>query len=154
MEGEKQHQIVSLFRQIDRSLKRAISRKVMDTGIYRSQHALLMMLGKFPECSQAELAEKMDISPAAIAVSLKKLEKAGYVSRQCKQHDNRMNQVIITDKGRAAIDVSIHYFKEMEAAILKDFSMQEMEMLEDFFKRIIKNEEDYYESLLKQDKKI
>lgn len=150
MENDIEHQIINLFRQMDQSLKRAISKKVKDTGIYRSQHRLLMLLGKHPECSQTELAERMEISPAAVAVSLKKLEKGGYINRQSHAEDNRINHVEVTDKGQEAISVSIQYFKEIENAMLKDFSLEEMECLKNYLERIIQNGETYYQGLLEK----
>lgn len=152
MEKDIEHEIINLFRQMDQSLKRAISRKVKDTGIYRSQHRLLMLLGKHPDCSQTELAEKMDISPAAVAVSLKKLEKGGYINRQSHAEDNRINHVEVTGKGQEAISVSIQYFKEVESAMLKDFSLEEMERLKNYLERIIQNGETYYQGLLRKPK--
>lgn len=149
--GEKQHQIVNLFRAADRVLKRSIDKKVEGTGVYRSQHRLLMLLGKFPECSQTEIAEKMEVSPAAVAVSLKKLEKSGYVSRQCNENDNRVNHVAVTEKGWKTIKASINNFIEIENAFFEDFSEEEMEQLEAYLRRIIKNGDDYYQSLLKQE---
>lgn len=149
--GERQHRIVNLFRITDRTLKRCIDKKVDGTGVYRSQHRLLMMLGKHPECSQTELAEKLDISPAAVAVSLKKLEKAGFISRQCNKDDNRINHVVITEKGWKTIDVSIGYFKELENAFFLDFSEEELDQLEKYFGRMIANGESYYQNLLKQE---
>ena len=100
-----QHQLTNLFRQADQSMKRVISKKVAGTGVYRSQHRMLMILGKHPDCSQSAIAEKLEISPAAVAVSLKKLEKAGYISRQCDEADNRMNHVVVTPKGKEVIKV-------------------------------------------------
>lgn len=152
MEKDIQHQIINLFRQMDQSLKRVISKKVADTGIYRSQHRLLMFMGKHPDCSQTELAEKMDISPAAVAVSLKKLEKGGYINRQCNAEDNRVNHLVVTDRGKKAIEVSILYFREIENTMLNDFSPEEMETLKNYLERIIQNGETYYRSLLKQSK--
>ncbi len=147
MEQGIQHQIMNLFRQADQSFKRAVGKKVSDTGLYRSQHRMLMILGKHPDCFQTELAEKLDISPAAVAVTLKKLERAGYISRQCSPEDNRMNHVVMTDKGKEAIDVSLAYFREIEDAMLMGFSREEMALLENFFQRIIENGENYYHSL-------
>ncbi|MBO5056206.1 MAG: MarR family transcriptional regulator [Lachnospiraceae bacterium] len=149
--GEKQHQIVNLFRVADRILKRSIDKKVEGTGVYRSQHRLLMLLGKFPECSQTEIAEKMEVSPAAVAVSLKKLEKSGYVSRQCNENDNRVNHVAVTEKGWKTIKASINDFIEIENAFFVGFSEEEMEQLEEYLRRIIKNGDIYYQSLLKQE---
>lgn len=154
MRGEMQHRLIELFRNADRIIKRSIEKKVEDTGVYRSQHRMLMILGCHPEISQTELAEKLEISPAAVAVSLKKLEKAGYISRQAVESDNRVNHVAVTEKGRLTIEVSVQYFKEMENALMKDFTMEEMETLEKFFRRIILNGEAYYMNLLKQEEDL
>lgn len=148
---EQYHRIIHLLGVTDRTLKRSIAKKVEKTGVYRSQHRLLMILGKHPDCSQTELAERLEISPAAVAVSLKKLEKSGFISRQCKKNDNRVNQVVITEKGWEIIDQSVQYFKEMDKAFLKDFSLEELRQLEAFLERMIKNGEDYYKALLKQE---
>ena len=149
MQGDLQHEIIHLFRCTDQVLKRAIGRKVEGTGLYRSQHRLLMILGKHPDCSQTAIAEKIEISPPAVAVTLKKLEKGGYISRQCLEEDNRVNEVVVTEKGRQAISESIVCFQEVESAILKGFSDQEMEQLSGFLQRMIANGEDYSRSSAK-----
>ncbi len=151
MRKELQHQIVNLFRQSDQAMKRVIGKKVEDTGIYRSQHRLLMILGKHPDCSQTAIANKLEISPAAVAVSLKKLEKAGYITRSCDAEDNRMNHVVITDKGKKAIDQSILYFQEIEDAMFEGFSQEELETYAAFLGRVIQNEERYYHNLSQKD---
>lgn len=148
---EQYHRIIHLLGVTDRTVKRSVAKKVEKTGVYRSQHRLLMILGKHPDCSQTELAERLEISPAAVAVSLKKLEKSGFISRQCQKNDNRVNQVVITEKGWTIIDQSVQYFKEMDKAFLKDFSLEELKQLEAFLARMIKNGEDYYQALLKQE---
>ena len=151
MRKELQHQIVNLFRQSDQAMKRVIGKKVEDTGIYRSQHRLLMILGKNPDCSQTAIANKLEISPAAVAVSSKKLEKAGYITRSCDAEDNRMNHVVITDKGKKAIDQSILYFQEIEDAMFEGFSQEELETYAAFLGRVIQNEERYYHNLSQKD---
>ncbi len=151
MRKELQHQIVNLFRQSDQAMKRVIGKKVEDTGIYRSQHRLLMILGKNPDCSQTAIANKLEISPAAVAVSLKKLEKAGYITRSCDAEDNRMNHVVITKKKKKAIDQSILYFQEIEDAMFEGFSQEELETYAAFLGRVIQNEERYYHNLSQKD---
>ncbi len=147
MEKNIQYRLVNLFRQLDQFFKRAIGKKVSSTGVYRSQHRILMMLSEHPDCSQTELADELDISSAAVAVTLKKLEKAGYISRQCSAEDNRMNHVVMTDKGKRIIDISHSYFQEVENALFVGFSEEEMALLEKFFLRIIQNCERYYQNL-------
>lgn len=141
MEKDLNHQVMNLFRCTDQCLKRVIRKKVEGSGLYRSQHRLLMILGRNPDCSQTAIAEKMEISPSAVAVTLKKLEKGGYISRQCHEQDNRVNEVVVTEKGQKAIHESILCFQEIEAAILEGFSEEELEQLKDFLQRMIKNGE-------------
>lgn len=151
MYWEKRHHVFELFCLADQTIKHSIGKRVEKTGVYRSQHRLLMLLGKHPDLSQGEIAECLDISPAAVAVSLKKLEKAGYIKRQSHERDSRINHVAVTQKGRETIEVSIVCFREMEDALLKDFSENELEELERYFERIIQNGERYCQSFSKQD---
>lgn len=144
---ESQHQIVNLFRQCDQAIKRSIGKRVKDTGLYRSQHRLLMILGKHPDCSQTMLAEKLEVSSAAVAVALKKLEKSGYIERTNDETDNRMNHVVITAKGQEAIRISCVYFREIENALFEGFSEKELEEIKGFLTRIIQNGERYCGSL-------
>lgn len=152
MDWEKQRLMMDWFRRADRNVKRCIEKKVEHTGVYRSQHRLLMMLGRNPNRSQSEIAEKMDISPAAVAVSLKKLEKSGYISRQCDENDNRVNSIEIMEKGKMTISVSEKYFREINEALLEGFSEEELFQFESFMRRIVQNGECYYQTLLKQEK--
>lgn len=140
----KEHQIVNLFRRSDQVIRSSIECRVKDTGLHRSQHRILMILGKHPDCSQTMLAEKLEVSPAAVAVALKKLEKSGYIERQSVESDNRMNHIVVTPKGLEAIRLSCVYFQEVENALLDGFSEEEMELLEGFLKKIIQNGKNFY----------
>lgn len=127
------------FRRTDAAYKRLIEWLVKDTGVYRSQHRLLMHLNLQPNCSQATLAEHLEISPAAIAVSIKKLEKGGYIRRETDESDNRVHQVTITEKGGQVIQKSIAMFREVETQMFEGFSDEEMAQMEDFLERIYHN---------------
>lgn len=142
----KEHQIVNLFRRSDQAVRQAIECGVKETGLHRSQHRILMILGKNPDCSQTMLANMLEVSPAAVAVALKKLEKAGYIARQCNELDNRKNHVVVTEKGMEAIRISCIYFQQVENALLQGFSEKELDAAERFLKKVIQNGEDYYRS--------
>lgn len=137
---QKMEQEVSVkFRRLDRLLKRTIERKVKDTGVYRSQHRILMHLNRQPNCSQVEIADFLDISPAAVAVSLKKLEKSGYICRETDENDNRIHQVTITPKGRQVIEKSFVIFREVDIQMFAGFSDEELKQLDHFLERIARN---------------
>lgn len=133
------HVLSLKFRRADAAFKRAIERRVKDTGVFRSQHRLLMHLNMQPNCSQVMLAEHLEISPAAIAVSIKKLEKGGYIRREIDSSDSRVHQVTITPKGEMVIQNSIKMFQEVEARMFQDFSEEEKKQMDDFLERIYHN---------------
>ena len=112
--------------QIDR-LHRSIFEKMHSAfGIHRSQHRLLMYIARRDVCpSQKDRAEHFGISPAAVAVSLKKLEDSGYISRECFENDNRFNTTIVTEKGKNLVEKSEDIFSRSDYAMFKDFTEED-----------------------------
>lgn len=98
-----------------------------------------MTLGHKPGISQVELAEKFEVSAAAITISLKKLEKGGYISRLVNKEDNRSNQVSITEKGSKVIEESIRMFQETDRRFFNGFSDEEVRSFLGFMERICEN---------------
>ncbi|MCM1040313.1 MAG: MarR family transcriptional regulator [Roseburia sp.] len=141
-----------LFRRTDGMLRRCIGKKLrtLEEEVYRSQHRLLMRLGMNPNCSQNELAASLDISPAAVAVSLGKLERSGYITRETNTDDHRSNQVAITEKGDRVIRSSILLFEEVESAMFRDFSEEEIRQFQAFLSRAYCNLENMH--IEKEDK--
>lgn len=135
------HTTADLFRRTDFMLRRCIEKKlrILDEEIYRSQHRLLMHLGKDPDCSQSELAARLDISPAAVAVSLNKLEKGGYIERKTNADDHRSNRLTITSKGEHIIQNSLQFFDDIDRGMFEGFSREEMEQFRVYLKRAHQN---------------
>jgi len=105
-------------------------RKIMqyyleETGVYQAQHRLLMEISRNPNVSQKEIAGIMGISPATIAVSLKKLEKGNYINKEMDEGDNRLNQITITEKGRKVVEQSKQIFESTERKVLEGFTEDE-----------------------------
>ena len=89
-----------------------------------------------------ELAQRLEITPAAVATTIKKLEKGGYVTRLVSEQDNRVNKLAVTEKGERIIAQSIQIFGEVEQKALQDFSPEEVLQFNDFVQRIRKNLEE------------
>ena len=70
------------FRRISMLHRSVFESNVASLGIHQSQHHLLFHIAKSGETpSQKEIAEHFKISPAAVAVSLKKLESGGFIEK-------------------------------------------------------------------------
>lgn len=99
-------------------------------NIHRSQHRILMYLARTgPAVSQKNMASELEISPAAIAVTLKKLEESGFIERTAHENDNRFNSVNLTDKGREAVDATREAFYKVDMLIFDELTPAELETL-------------------------
>ena len=78
--------------------------------------------------SQKELAKQYHASAASIAVSLKKLEKGGYINRLVDRDDNRYNKIRLTEKGKEEVERSISFFEKTEEGMLSGFSEEEKKL--------------------------
>lgn len=109
------------------------------TGIHRAQHRLLMTLSENEFESQSELAYTLDISTATVAVSLKKLERDGYIQKLVKEQDSRANFVKLTLKGEEVVEKSKKRIEDLEKQMMDGFSEEELITLRRFLRHIYNN---------------
>ena len=88
---------VKLIMFINQIHRRKIEKLLDGTGLHRAQHRMLMTLSDCPVTSQVELANILEVSAATVAVSLKKLEKGGYIQKTQQEQDSRVRFVELTE---------------------------------------------------------
>lgn len=110
------------------------------TGLGRSAHRMLMIVSDTDgDLSQTYLAEKLEISTAAVAVTLKKMETDGYILRKTNTADSRFNTIALTEKGAKIVELSKSRFNAIDEAIFEGFSVQEMAQFNVYMDRIQAN---------------
>ncbi len=123
---------------------RHVMEKLFDsTGVFQGQHRMLMCISDNDFYSQKEIAAHMKISTATVAVSLKKLEKGGYIEKIVDEKDNRLNKIVLTNKAKAIVNDSKKMFDTVEANMFKNFSDEEKKQFKEYLERIegnLKNE--------------
>ncbi len=128
------------FMHINRMHHKQAEKMLCKTGVHRNQHMLLMHLYHSKEApSQKELANRFNISPAAVAVSLKKLENEGYISRNTSETDNRYNQITITQKGKGVVDMTKEILDGLDERSFGNLSDDEKETLAFLLDKVIDN---------------
>ncbi len=139
---ELMQRAIFTFISTDKLHRRVIERWATDAGMHRSRHRMLMYLSCCKETpSQKDLALHFDISPAAVAGTLKKLEADGYIERgkcSCRQ-DSRYNEIRITERGREATMQSRKYFRHVDVEALRDFTDEELDIFIGFLERMQDN---------------
>ncbi len=128
------------FMCINRMHRAAVENRMRATGIHRSQHMILMYLYRCEnKISQKDIAKHFEISAAAVAVSLKKLESGGYIKRSCSENDNRFNEIEITEKGKEIVDLSHCIFEEIDAETFEGISDSEKLVLVGLLDKVLGN---------------
>lgn len=140
------HQLELLSRQINQAHRGAVDAELAARGLREIGHPMLLSIlqssgdtDREGAChAQRELADLLHISPAAVANSLKSLEKSGYIHREPGQ-DARRNQVTLTEKGRQAVAGCHEAFETVSRRMLAGFSPEELEQLLSFRQRMLCN---------------
>ena len=111
--------------------KRLAFRRASDAGMHPSQHRMLIHLSRGNGAfSQKDIAEMFDISPAAVATAMKRMEAAGYISRNKHARDDaRYNNVFVTEKGAKEVQAADEYFAYLDNAMFENFTEEEIEQL-------------------------
>ena len=134
-----------LNHQLHQAHRKAVDVELARRGLKEVGHPMLMTILQSYErssgCCQAqrELAEHLHISPAAVATSLKSLEKSGYIRREPEEQDARRNRVLLTPSGRAAVEGCQEAFDTVAERMLFGFTPEEKEQLRRFRMRMLNN---------------
>ena len=140
-------QLELLSQQLNHAHRNAVAAELAARGLSEVGHPVLLTILKYYDsqepnggCSaQRELAERLHISPAAVADSLKSLEKGGYICRTPRMGDARRNQVGLTEKGRWAAEGCQEVFVAVSQRMLAGFTQEEREQLLSFRRRMLQN---------------
>lgn len=109
-------------------LRRIILQKATaDIGLHMGQLPILEYVRKNDGCTQAELAEKLLVSPASIALSTKRMEKEGLLEKHVDENNLRRNQLTVTEKGRKISEQCRSIFNEADTRMFAGFDKNELE---------------------------
>ena len=108
MEELRYKEAISTILRVMRLHRSVVEKRVGELGIHRTQYMLLNYLSNSEGApSQKQIAQSFDVTPAAIATSLKKMEKNGLIERKSDEADNRVKVITVSEKGRELLEKGI-----------------------------------------------
>ncbi len=123
-----------------------ISKTVGNPFVHPGQAALLGCLLDKGSISQGELCRSLQVSAAAVAVSLRRLEQQGMILRLKNPSDLREKLLHLTPLGiQTAKDIRLAVDKVQVQAI-QGFSKEELELLMGYLSRIVNNLSEFLDS--------
>lgn len=117
-----------------------------DSGIHSGQPPLLFALMNRDGLTNNELSQKLEVSPATITNMVKRMESAGFVTRQRDPADDRVIRVYLTGKGQEVWGEIEKTMQIIEGIAFKDFSAEEKSLLRQLLLRVLENVRDAQES--------
>ncbi|MBO7178835.1 MAG: MarR family transcriptional regulator [Clostridia bacterium] len=113
-----------------------VGKAASSLGLYFGQPAILEFILQNKSCTQKELAIHLHISPASVATTLKRMEKAGFIERIEDKADTRKKHLSVTKKGENALKDFRKLCDETDLQLFAGFSENEKEQLMSYLKRL------------------
>ena len=85
---------------ISRLARKEFDRRVRALRLTRAQWLFLCHLARQPGCTQSELAESLQMQRITVSRQASRLEKAGWIERQNREHDARAYHLYLTPKAQ------------------------------------------------------
>ncbi len=98
-------------------------------GLYRGQAILLKILSEKDGLTHSEIAEKLEISPAAATKVIKRMDALHYVWRQPDPTDERISRVFIQEEGAAVVQQIENTFEQIDQILLSHLTPEEQRTL-------------------------
>ncbi len=108
-------------------------------GIHPGQCGMLWILHREDGLSQSELAKRLKIKPSTVAVSIRRMEKAGLLERRADKEDMRRNRIYLTGRAQDILEKSKEIYRENEKIMTEGISEAEQYLLIRLLNQIIEN---------------
>lgn len=136
----EQYQTVSrLLHDLEWERHLVVHRALRDSEVYFGQPPILDALAECGVCTQNELAKALNVSPASVAVSLRRMQKSGLIEKEADADDLRRNFVRLTEKGKAQHEFIHKCFGEINRKLYAGFTEEELTTLQEMLARLCGN---------------
>lgn len=100
-----------------------------DIGLYLGQEMVLQYLWQEDRLTQSQLANKIGVQLQTIHKMVRRMEKAGLVTKHEDEADRRVSRIQLTSKGRELQTATEDVWAQLEQETLADFTVEEQYIL-------------------------
>ena len=139
---KKQLKIFHLLQLAHAALFKAADRKLKsEMQISTTQLGVLFSLAKCDNAPITAIADQLNMSYSSMSGVVDRMSKAELVKREKNPNDARVQNVILLPKGKALCEQSSHQVRNINRALLSEFSIGEQETIARFLVHVAKNAE-------------
>lgn len=141
-----EREVAMQLRGIHQGIKQIMQHKIDNYGLTFGQLHLLMLIEKYPDANQKDLAKEMKFTEGAMSGMVKRLIEFNLIEQVPLKIDMRYNRLVLTDKGQAMIDTHEDNLLNVLNNLYLGLSENELVDLKKYLIRINKNLDDMNES--------
>lgn len=124
---------------LSRLMRQAFNEAVAEQGLFSGQQDIVIVLAENEGITLSELAKMLDVSSATASVSIKRMEKAGFIIKKTDKNDARITRLYPTEKAKQAPENIKKKMDSLETIIKKDMTEQQAQELSDLLEIAIHN---------------
>ena len=121
--------LLAAVNQVARSSRTALSRNLLDIGLYAGQEGLMLVLDRQDGLTPGAIAQELGVKAPTITRSISRLSAQGLVRRQNSADDRRQSLVYLTDLGREKIKAISKAQKATEKQALEGLKKKDVKQL-------------------------
>lgn len=128
MPDPKPPRFVYLVNRADRAIGRWVENHSAGwEGVSSAQIGLLFVLASQHDASVGEIAQALDVAPAAVTNLSKRMQDADLITRIADASDGRLTRLRLTPAGSAALDKARGVLATLNAELTNGFSKDELD---------------------------
>ncbi|WP_028579008.1 MarR family winged helix-turn-helix transcriptional regulator [Desulfogranum japonicum] len=131
--------IAFLIYDISRLLRKDFDSRVQPLGLTQAQWRAIAHIARMEGCSQATLADVLEIKPITLCRLLDKLENANLVERRPNPQDRRAVQIYISEQARPRLDQMKELALQTRNRAIHGLSEEEQKQLTTTLLKVKKN---------------
>lgn len=87
---------------LSKLLRQSFNEAVAQQGLFSGQQDIVLALTENEGITPSELAKLMEVSSATVSVSVKRMEKSGFIIKKADENDARITRLYPTEKAKQA----------------------------------------------------
>ena len=131
-----QAEALSLINQVARNARTALSRHLLDLGLYAGQDGVMLALDAHDGQTPGAIASALGVKAPTITKTIGRLAAQGFVRREGSKDDGRMMMVFLTDAGRDQIKAVRKSQRRTEKSAFAGMKDKDIAHLVDLLSRI------------------
>ena len=132
-------EVVGHMFEVDVLRRVCLQKAAADSGLYFGQLPILQFIHEHPGCTQREIADEIGVTSASVALSTKRMQKSGLLTKEIDSQDLRCNRLNLTETGEEYMNVCVQKFDEVDRVLFRGFSDDDLEQLDSLLEKVVGN---------------